>query len=287
MTKGLRTILLLGLAVALPAKARADLFHFSTGAPDGLIGTASRPSGPEIETADDFVLTQETLINHATFTGLLPSGFPLGNVNQVEVEIYRIFPADSTNPPDGRVPTRANSPADVEISSRDSALGTLTFGGTILNNQFTAANSVLNGINPMPGQFTGGEGPITGEEVLIDVNFTTPIDLPAGHYFFRPVVGLTGTGDFFWLSAPKLALFPGTTTPDLQSWIRNEDLAPDWLRIGTDITHQGPFDASFSLDGQTVPEPSALIVWSVLGILGITTCWRKRNPRERASSRNT
>ena len=36
--------------------------------------------------------------------------------------------------------------------------------------------------------------------------------------------------------------------PDLQSWIRNEGpglLAPDWLRIGTDITHQGPFDGDW------------------------------------------
>ena len=28
-------------------------------------------------------------------------------------------------------------------------------------------------------------------------------------------------------------------------------LAPDWLRIGTDITGQGPFNAAFSLSGET------------------------------------
>ena len=39
--------------------------------------------------------------------------------------------------------------------------------------------------------------------------------------------------------------------PDLQSWIRNDALAPDWLRIGTDITAQGPFNAAFSLSGET------------------------------------
>ena len=38
---------------------------------------------------------------------------------------------------------------------------------------------------------------------------------------------------------------------DLQSWIRNDALAPDWLRIGTDITGQGPFNAAFSLSGET------------------------------------
>ena len=44
---------------------------------------------------------------------------------------------------------------------------------------------------------------------------------------------------------------PFTTGTDLQSWIRNDALAPDWLRIGTDITHQGPFNAAFSLSGET------------------------------------
>ncbi len=41
----------------------ADPFFFSTGNPDGLIGTLSRPAGPgllQTETADDFVLTRPT-----------------------------------------------------------------------------------------------------------------------------------------------------------------------------------------------------------------------------------
>ncbi len=38
---------------------------------------------------------------------------------------------------------------------------------------------------------------------------------------------------------------------DLQSWIRNDNLAPDWLRIGTDIVGTGAFNASFSLLGET------------------------------------
>jgi hypothetical protein len=55
---------------------------------------------------------------------------------------------------------------------------------------------------------------------------------------------------------------PGTPFPagvtDLQSWIRNSDLDPDWLRIGTDITHLGPFNAAFALSGdlEPVPEPA-------------------------------
>jgi len=90
-------------------------------------------------------------------------------------------------------------------------------------------------------------------EVLFVVAFTPPIVLPADHYFFRPEVGLT-EGTFLWLSAPKPIVKPGTPfSPDLQSWTRNSALKPDWLRIGTDITHQGPFNAAFSLIGFSVP----------------------------------
>jgi hypothetical protein len=116
----------------------------------------------------------------------------------------------------------------------------------VVNPTFTALNSVVNGING-PNPFTGGEGPVTGTEVTITVTFDPPIFLPADHYFFRPEVGLS-SGNFLWLSAPK----PIVT--DLQSWIRNDNLAPDWLRIGTDITHQGPFNASFSLSGEADAE---------------------------------
>ena len=43
-------------------------------------------------------------------------------------------------------------------------------------------------------------------------------------------------GDFLYLSAPRPIVAPGTPfAGDLQAWIRNSDLAPDWLRIGTDI----------------------------------------------------
>ena len=58
----------------LPPRALASSFSFSTGSPDGLIGTLSRPASPglvQTETADDFILNQCVLINQATFTGLL------------------------------------------------------------------------------------------------------------------------------------------------------------------------------------------------------------------------
>lgn len=99
-----------------------------------------------------------------------------------------------------------------------------------------------------------------GTEVLITVTLLTPFDLPADHYFFIPQVEVTN-GEFLWLSAAKPIASPGTPfNPDLQSWIRNENLAPDWLRIGTDITQQGPFNAAFSLAGTTqeIPEPEIL-----------------------------
>ena len=171
----------------------ASSFFFSTGDPDGLIGTLSRPAtlvNIQTETADDFVLTQPTSITNATFIGLLPSGAPLSNITNVEIEFYHVFPKDSVDPPSGNVFTRANSPADFEIGSatRESAAGNLTFSATLLNPNFTVANTVVNGINKIPNQFTGGEGSATGEEVQISVVFTTPVILPDDHYFFRPEV---------------------------------------------------------------------------------------------------
>jgi hypothetical protein len=258
---------LLGCLLALPAAA--DPFSFSTGTPDGRIGTLSRPasaSGIQTETADDFILGHATSITSATFFGLIPTGTPLSSISEVEIEFYHVFPGDSANPPSGNVPSRTNSPGDVEIGSatRDSADGSLTFMGSPVSSGFGVLNTVVNGINKFPNQFTGGEGSATGDEVLITVDFTTPVDLPADHYFFRPEALLSGGGNFLFLSAAGPSLFTG----DLQSWTRNDALAPDWLRIGTDITHQGPFDAAFSLTGTVVPEPST---WAMmlLGFAGL------------------
>jgi hypothetical protein len=253
---------LMGAAILMSSPIAADTVLFSTGDPDGKMATASRPDSPgsaEIESADDFILGQRTSVSQATFTGLLPSGVPLSSVQDVVVEIYRVFPNDSNNPPDGRVPTRVNSPSDVAFNSRDSSATSLTFTSSLLSSSFTANNSVLNGINPAPNQTTHGEGPVTGQEVKFTVNFTTPFDLPPDHYFFIPQVKLSN-GDFFWLSAPKpIVSGTGPFTPDLQSWIRNDNLDPDWLRVGADIVGGTPapaFNAAFSLTG-TVPEATS------------------------------
>jgi hypothetical protein len=248
-----------GLVAAAPAMA--DVFSFSTGNPDGKLGSLSQPPGPgsvETETADDFVLTNATVISRAIVHGLIATGLDASDIKQVEVEVYHVFPKDSDTTRTPAVLTRVNSPADIEIgaATRDSGASpaTLSFE-TMVGKSFTVQNTVVNNINKAPNQFTGGEGPATGDEVEIDITFTPPIFLPAGQYFFRPEVQVSG--GFLYLSAPKPIVSPGTPFPagftDLQSWIRNAKLKPDWSRIGTDITHQGPFNAAFSLAGDTIP----------------------------------
>jgi hypothetical protein len=278
----------IGLLTALPAAATP--FFFSTGDPDGKIATASRPTSAgkvEIESADDFGLTDRTRITSATFTGLLTGAAP--SIGEVVVEIYRVFPKDSdvgrtSGPPvfsTLQVPTRVNSPSDVAFADRDSAAGNLTFLTATLGS-FTANNSVLpGGIHPFPNQTTGGNGAVTGTEVQFTVTFTTPFDLPADHFFFIPQVEVSG-GEFLWLSAPKPIVPPGTPFPpgfnDLQSWIRDENLQPDWLRIGTDIVGAGAFNATFSLTGQTIPEPASIgLLAAALSAMTLAGLRRRRS----------
>jgi hypothetical protein len=245
--------------VCLATPAWAETFFFTSGTPDGRLGALSRSESPgkvETETADDFILTETTVINGATITGLI--NVPLTNIGNVEVEFYNKFPLDSVIPPSGRVLSRVNSPADVEIdaATREGSLGTLSFSARSLNASFSVLNTVVNGINPTPSR-TGGEGPATGQEIQITITFTKPILLPAGQYFFRPEVLVNG-GDFLYLSAPRS---PGVPfVGDLQAWIRNSPLAPDWVRIGTDIIGADApatpptFNMTFSLTGNTIPE---------------------------------
>lgn len=258
----------LTLGVWLATPAWAQTFFFTTGNPDGRLGALSQPPSPvETETADDFALTQTTFINRATITGLIPLNAPLTNISNVEVELYHVFPLDSnvgrtSGPPTfstAQVPTRVNSPADVEIAAatRDGSSGTLDFTASLLDGSFLVTDTVVSRIF----NHAGSDGPRTGEEVEIAITFTPPIVLPAGHYFFRPEALVDG-GDFLYLSAPRPIVAPGTPFPagvtDLQAWIRNSSLAPDWLRIGTDIidstTPAPTFNMTFSLNGETVRE---------------------------------
>jgi hypothetical protein len=257
------SVLVAVVVLCCPSAAGAAVFSFSTGNPDGKMAMASRPDSsgkPEIEAADDFVLSAQTAITHATFTGLLPTS---GSVQAVDLEIYRVFPLDSNAARTPRVPTRVNSPSDVDFQSRSSGSnGQLRLSTAVLASSFTAANSVLNGIHPAPSQTTGGDGKVTGQEVVFSVTLTSPFQLPAGHYFFVPQVQVSGptSSNFYWLSAPKPIVAPGTPFPtgstDLQAWIRNSALEPDWLRVGTDIVGGVPaptFNAAFSLNNAALP----------------------------------
>ncbi len=266
--------------------------------PNTSMAVATRPGTTsfEIEAGDDFFLGSQTIINAASFVGLLVPGAPDGlpSISSLVLEIYRVFPADSdvgrtsgsptfSTP---QVPTRVNSPSDVAFDSRDSATaGELNFTTSIMAATFTALNSVQpGGIHPSPGQTTGGNGPLTGQEVQINVNLTLPFSLPPDHYFFVPQVALTNGGQFYWLSASRPITGAGGTTPfpagvtDLQAWTRDAALDPDWLRVGMDIvggTTPPTFNLAFSLAGNEVPEPGSI----GLVLVGLALVIRKAVPR--------
>jgi hypothetical protein len=265
MMRAQLSVVAVTVGVFLATVGWADPFSFSTGSPDGRLGALSQPpnlGGLETEAADDFFLTETTSITTATIVGLVPTGTSLANISSVEVEIYHIFPKDSdvgrtSGPPlfsTAGVPTRVNSPGDIEIdtATRDSSLGSLIFQASLLSPSFSVLNTVVAGINKVPLNVTHGEGPASGEPVQITITFTPPILLPADHYFFRPEVLVTG-GNFLYLSAPRPTVPP--FVGDLQAWIRNSALKPDWLRIGTDIIDGNPaptFNMTFSLKGETI-----------------------------------
>ena len=277
MKPHLAVALLLLVVTLLANQAQASVF-FTTGAPDGRLGAATQPAGNghiETEAGDDFILANSSLITSGSFTGLLPLDAPLSSIQQVVVEIYRVFPKDSVVPPDGMVPTRTNSPSDNAFDFRDSSAAGLTFTSVLLSGNFTVNNTIVNGINKSPNQTTGGEGSASGEEVLFAVNFAVPFALPADHYFFVPQV-LLSNGTFLWLSTARSApIFTG----DLQAWIRNTNLDPDWLRMGTDIvggTTPPTFNMAFSIEGTDTPEPASMGL-AGLGLVALIVA--KRNVR--------
>jgi len=257
----MKKLILLVLLSASFVTARINAnFFYNNDFPNNLIGTASRPESAgkiEIESADDFLLNSHVNITSATFTGIIPAN---STINDVRVEIYRVFPKDSDTVRTPNVLTRTNSPSDVAFADRSSNDGNLSFSTSVLSANFTALNSVLNGINPSPNQTTGGEGPVTGEEVRFTIDLLTPINLPIDHYFFIPQVELAGTDNFFWLPSERPIVSGTPFSPDLQSWIRNADLDPDWSRIGADVVGGTTFNGAFSLTGVPDSGSTALLL---------------------------
>src|ERR1051326_3899791 len=181
-------ILAFSASVATPAGAAT--FSFTTGTPDGKLGALSRRASPgklETETADDFILQETTVINRASIIGLVPLGTPVGNIKEVEIEMYHVFPLDSVQPPSGNVPSRNNSPSDVEIDSatRARSSGTLKFSVDLRNAGLFVANTVVNGINKLPNNVrTMGEGPVTGGKTIglvnvIVISISSPVTGPS------------------------------------------------------------------------------------------------------------
>jgi hypothetical protein len=279
-----KALLAVGLGTMFASSALgASIYNNLT--PNNSMATATRPDSSgafEIEAGDDFFLASQTIINSASFVGLFvpgTSGTP--SISQVVAEIYRVFPADSNTSRTPNVPTRVNSPSDVAFDSRDSGASDLTFSTTVLSASLTTLNSVQpGGIHASPNQTTMGNGPLTGQEVQIDLTFSTPFNLSSDHFFCVPQVSLTNGGQFYWLSASRPISGAGTTpfpagVTDLQAWTRDANLDPDWLRIGTDIVGGSPaptFNAAFSLDGTAIPEPSPTLM--ALAGLALIAIWR-------------
>ncbi len=266
----------LGLTLVVCSQAFAGII-VNTGGPTNGMAMASRPDSAgktEIEAADDFIVgPSNSFINSGTFTGLLTGTVAPPTVQNIIIEIYRVFPLDSNQPPSGHVLTRANSPSDVAFDSFDASASEVSFTTMTLAASFTALNSVqAGGIHPQPGQTTGGNGAVTGQEVQFNFTFTTPFLLPADHYFFVPQVQVSG-GEFFWLSGDRpLTGADVGPTPDLQAWIRDEALQPDWSRVGTDIVGGATpptFNGAFSLDATAAPEPATFgLCFAALGLAG-------------------
>ena len=278
----------LSLSFFASATFAADTVLYNNDFPDGKIATASgAPKGAE--SADDFILGKASTITSGSFTGLIPK---TANIVSVGVEIYGACTPGSpfgafgcTNL--GKAVTRLNSPTSEALpgTERTTGDGTLSYFPSLLNNGIGVVGSVVDGINAqtpdVPASLTGGDGPASGKEVRINFDLSEGIPLDAGHYFFVPSVELSD-GSFLQLSAYRTVggEFGSTLiTPDLQAWVRNDDIKNDWLRTGTDIiggpTDPATYNLAFRLVGTVVvPEPTG-VAMLIAGLFAVGA-WTQR-----------
>src|SRR4051812_33131732 len=86
------------LGVAVAPSALADIVLYSNNSVTGQMAAASRPASAGkigIQAADDFVLAGASSLTSGSFIGMVTGG---GSINVVGIEIYRVFPLDSTVP---------------------------------------------------------------------------------------------------------------------------------------------------------------------------------------------
>jgi len=138
-----------GLQVAAAPAIGATFYSNLT--PNSLMKIAPRPQSAgafEIEAGDNFVLSSQSIINLASFVGLLVSGSGgTPTILEIVAEMYRGFPLDSNTAGMHDTTARVNSPSDVAFDSLASAAGQLTFTTSVLSGTFKALNSA----QPMSG----------------------------------------------------------------------------------------------------------------------------------------
>eukprot|EP00276_Gloeochaete_wittrockiana_P020763 CAMPEP_0184340876 /NCGR_PEP_ID=MMETSP1089-20130417/9515_1 /TAXON_ID=38269 ORGANISM="Gloeochaete wittrockiana, Strain SAG46.84" /NCGR_SAMPLE_ID=MMETSP1089 /ASSEMBLY_ACC=CAM_ASM_000445 /LENGTH=282 /DNA_ID=CAMNT_0026668891 /DNA_START=230 /DNA_END=1078 /DNA_ORIENTATION=+ len=247
--------------IAIAFESVFALFQFSTGNPDGRFASNIQIDGPEWESADDFaVCTPKDLASGSVYVLLPKKVNPLIHIAQAHFEIYRIFPNDSA-PFDGKVPSRTNSPSDVDLSpmARDTASGNLRVFPRLVKTSYSVSNSVFRRMFKLPANVTtGGDGPLTGSLYEFNFVFKNPVSLPVGRFFAVFQLKYTSAGASL-ATFPPLAVSAAGPTPgtgDLQSWGRKRgstattNIFNDWERFGTDVVGGGvKYNIAFSLTG--------------------------------------
>ena len=228
-----------GLALATPAFA-GDFF-FTTGNADGLLGALSRSDSPgkvETETADDFVLTQTTIISGATIVGLVNAA--VANITNVEVEVYNRFRWTRSVSSVGATCSRASTRRRTSKSMPPRAME--AWERSVLPQRQLSANfhrTEHRGKRHQPESEPAGPAArvaTSGAEVE-DHHHVHQADPSARRSLFLSPGGVGGGWRFpVAVGAAGRSWRPARRSrSDLQAWIRNARLAPDWVRIGTDV----------------------------------------------------